>query len=209
MRCNCIDKVIVSNNNPDHRIHDWVKLSDSRICLIDQDQHRLCGYRWEIAKSEPGEYFLAVDDDVFLYPKQLTKLFAHLLNKPQVPHGAVGSCYDLNKGKKNGHLAYRYCKYQESHVDVLHQVYAVTKQQVKKYFNNLKYAKKVGVIESAQIVRFGDDIVMSQTGASPAVIHDLGYLLECPSMNLKGVANYLEPGFYSFRDKLFMSLQKR
>ena len=84
----------------------------------------------------------------------------------------------------------------------------MTKQQVKAYFNHLKDAYIAGVIESAQIVRFGDDIVMSQTGVSPAAIHDLGYLLRCPSRNLKGVANYLEPGFYSLRDSLFVQLQK-
>ena len=207
LRCNCIDKIIVSNNNPEVRMQDWVKLSDPRLHLINQDQHRSCGYRWNIAKSEPCEYFLAVDDDMLLYPKQLTKLFARLLDKPQVPHGVIGSCYDLNK-KKNGHFAYSYCKYKELRVDVLHCVYAVTKQHVSQYFNYLEKVHMDGLIEVTHTVRFGDDVVMSQTGIGPAVIHDLGKLLHCPSSNVEGVANYLEPDFHSYRDSLFVQLRK-
>jgi hypothetical protein len=206
LQCKCIEKVVVSNNNPEVRIQDWVKLSDPRLRLIDQDQHRHNGFRWNIAEPESGDYFLAVDDDMFLYPKQFTKLFAHLLEKPQVPHGAIGSCYDLNK-RENGHIAYSYCQNKELQVDVLHCVYAVTRQHVSQYLNYVEKVHMDGITESTLGLRFGDDIVMSQTGIGPAAIHDLGKLLVCPTSNVKGVATYLEPNFYSYRDSLFVQLR--
>ena len=70
LKASCVGKVIVSNNNPDLRLDDWLRLRDDRVQVIDQPVRRFPGVRFELARQDGGEYFLTLDDDVFLFPRQ-------------------------------------------------------------------------------------------------------------------------------------------
>ena len=54
LRCDFIDRVIVSNNKPQYRMREELHLRDERLQLIDQPQPRAPGVRFELARSEPG-----------------------------------------------------------------------------------------------------------------------------------------------------------
>src|SRR5258706_1890487 len=82
-----IRKVIVSNSNPKFRIADWIATRDPRLVLIDETQKTLPGHRFVLAEKESGEYFLSVDDDIFLTPAQWAALFERLMRNEEVPHG--------------------------------------------------------------------------------------------------------------------------
>ena len=61
-----VERVVISNNNPEYRIRDWVRSDDGRIRLIDQPEPTCAGVRYDLMLDEPGEFFFAIDDDVFL-----------------------------------------------------------------------------------------------------------------------------------------------
>ena len=73
-----VRKVIVSNSNRGVRIADWVKAADPRIVLVDEIKPTRPGYRFVLAAQEAGDYFLSVDDDIFLTPQQWAKFFVEL-----------------------------------------------------------------------------------------------------------------------------------
>ncbi len=45
LKCNFVDKLIVSNHNPDIYIQDKIKIKDKRLVFINQNVRRGCGYR--------------------------------------------------------------------------------------------------------------------------------------------------------------------
>ena len=80
LRCRFVDSVIVSNNNPEVDLKQWVRIKDSRYTLISQNQKMPCGTRFDIAKGLPHRHFICIDDDVFLRPCQIMALYSSLLD---------------------------------------------------------------------------------------------------------------------------------
>jgi hypothetical protein len=90
LKCNFVDKLVISNHNPDICINEKVKVNDNRVVFLNQSVKRGCGYRWLIANELDPEYLIVVDDDLLLFPSQLARLFKHLVNEPEIPHGMSG-----------------------------------------------------------------------------------------------------------------------
>jgi len=90
LRTDCVEKIVLSNNNPEYRIRDWVRIQDERLHLFDQPQRTPPGIRFDLAAREPGPYYLTIDDDVLLAPGQVLGIFRHLIANRSVPHGFQG-----------------------------------------------------------------------------------------------------------------------
>jgi hypothetical protein len=195
--CKFISKVVVSNNNPELNISDWVHLTDRRLSLLDQRENRGCGDRWRIARSENGSFFIVIDDDTFMAPRQLKILFSSLLENPEIPHGVFGGVMvpgDSDQLPKTWYVRSCSCE-----VDVLHQVYAVTDRHVRRYFYLRDAIAARNVVYRHIIDTVADDIVISHAGHGRPIISDVGHIPECSSRIAPGVALVAEDDFFSKR----------
>ena len=90
LKCEFVEKVVISSHNPDVRIDDHVTARDPRLVLLNQSIRCVCGYRWIVAREISPEYLIVIDDDIVLFPWQLKILFESLLEEPKIPHGLSG-----------------------------------------------------------------------------------------------------------------------
>lgn len=175
-----VERIIVSNHNPDIDIKPLIKVKDDRIVVINQDIRRGCGHRWLVAEQFSPEYLIVVDDDILLFPWQLKKLFVSLIHEPNIPHGFAGMVHH-----ENGYLEYR--EYVDRPVDYICEIYAVTGEHLKKYMELKQHVLRNP--DLVPIVEFAADfIILSQTGNSDPKIHDGGRLFRCTTYNETGVA---------------------
>jgi glycosyltransferase involved in cell wall biosynthesis len=191
LKCAFVARVIVCNNNPEFRMEKWVGVSEPRLLLLDQKENLGPGYRFHVAAREPGEYFCFIDDDVFLYPEQIRKLFGHLLEDPSVPHGVRGQIVFDNQDFLDG-IYGRECK-----VDILNGVYFFTKAHLSEYF---RLDEKLNGIPRV------DDIVLSFSGGSAPRCHDVGEILLCPTESVSGIAIWKETDFRKHRLRALQKL---
>src|ERR1041385_5707576 len=85
-----VERVIVSNNDPDARVARLVTFASPKLVLIDQPRPAKPGIRVLLALADPGELFIFLDDDVFPTPVQLARPYEALLRQPEHPHGYAG-----------------------------------------------------------------------------------------------------------------------
>jgi hypothetical protein len=188
LKCAFVEKLVISNHNADIRIQDKVSLQDERLVFMNQKISRTCGYRWRIAKELDSEYIIAIDDDILLFPSQLKKLFQHLIQEPEIPHGFSGMLH-----LKNDEFQFR--EREELVVHFLCEIYAVTKEQVRDYFEiETMLIEKENVLPDV-IERYGDFIVISQTGIQNPKIHNGGRLMRSNTFKTSGVANHKDDEF--------------
>lgn len=187
LKCNFVEKVIVSNHNPDIRIEDKVEIRDKRLVCINQPIARPCGYRWHIATSLDGEYLIAIDDDILLFPLQLKTLFQHLVQEPEVPHGFSGMLH-LQDGE------FQYREYEDLEVDYLTEVYAVTPNHIKRY---AEIAQSITEQDATLLKGYGDCdfIVISQTAKQNPKIHKVNRLFKSDTFKTPGIANHKDPEY--------------
>lgn len=190
LKCKFIQNVIVTNNNPDINIEDWITVRDSRLDLINQPVRRWPGYRWRIAGNINAEYFIIIDDDILLLPNQFKILLQHLIKEPDIAHGITG------------HLGGDYYQNREMEVTVLNQIYAVTQKHINRYLmitNAIKhdYPEVFPLIEKC-----ADDLIISKSGISNPKIHHIGQLTRCHTARKPGVAIHLGTDFLQERRKV-------
>ncbi|MDZ7319276.1 MAG: glycosyltransferase family 2 protein [candidate division KSB1 bacterium] len=186
-KCDFVEKVIVSNHNPNIAIDSLVKVRDQRLVIVNQEIRRGCGYRWLVAQAFASEYLVVIDDDILLFPWQLKTLFAELVADPQVPHGFAGMVRH-----DDDFLEYR--EKENRSVDYLCEVYAITREHLKRYMELRNYILKNESL--ARMIEFSVDfVVISQTGNYNPKIHDAGRLFRCPTYNESGIAVHKEREF--------------
>jgi glycosyltransferase involved in cell wall biosynthesis len=183
LKCTFVEKVIVSNNNPRLHIRDWVQCESPRVILIDQPVSRGTGYRWNLIQSDSSDYFLAIDDDVLLFPGQMARLIRQLAAQPEVPHGLAG------------HSPAGYIQSRETEVDSLFQVYAVTQRHVKIYFEHLQAIRALDPLAADSVEILGDYLVISSVSPRRPMIHAVGLILRCPTASQQGVAIHTRSDF--------------
>ena len=178
-----VRKVIVSNSNRSVRIADWVKAGDPRLVLVDETKPTRPGYRFVLAAEEEGDYFLSIDDDIFLTPQQWAKFFQCLLANEAVPHGLTGNLYKPGTASSNG-SPFHHLSGVNVEVDVLIGAYAFTRRHLKTLF---ELARRLGWDDVTNLAN-GEDVLLSFAGERRPQIHDLGHLFCCASTSLEGVA---------------------
>lgn len=196
LKCSFIDRIIVSNNNPDEfDVHEWMRFKDPRVVLINQKKREGFGNRWDLALKDINDNFILIDDDIFIKPKQLRILFEHLISNKNIPHGLAGS---INFRK--------FVDRKDMQVEILHQVYAVTREHIENYFEYKNLLEQLPSLENIDIVNSADDIIISFTGSSYPRIYDTGIVLRCPSSHDENIASYLQDGFYEQRKMIIDEL---
>lgn len=194
LRLPCVERVIVSNNNPGVDLSRWLRVRDDRLRVLVQPAKRPASMMAMLAldaADEGATHMLSVDDDLLLFPRQLMALLYALAYDPSVPHGLVGQRIDAGEFHVTG----------GGEVDVLNRVYAFTAAHVRRYAETLE---RLGyeTRERKETLPFGSDIVLSHCGEGRPRIHDAGRLLSCPTAALAGIARFKEPGFDDFRAEL-------
>jgi hypothetical protein len=198
LKCDFVEKLIISNHNPDIRIEDRVRIRDMRLVLMNQEIRRGCGYRWSIANQFDPEYLVVVDDDILLFPGQLAKLFMHLVHEPEIPHGFTGF-----RQLENNEFEYR--AKENITVDFLCEIYALTGSHLKQY-TTLKNLVARNDTLTEMIENTADFMVISRTGSQNPKIHNVGPLLRCPTFNKTGVAVHKEKGFGEIMSEVGLAL---
>jgi hypothetical protein len=178
-----VAKVTITNNNPATRVNIGLYAQDSRVELLNQPQATSCGYRFDLARDSADEFFLLVDDDVFLSPQQIDQLYGKFLQDPDSPHGVRGQIWTEESG--SGSLT---AISGEQEVDVLNQVYLVNRQMLEKM---VFLIGKFGFEDCSQLHNT-EDLFVSFSGNAKPRIHDVGELLSCPTSHKVGTAIYLK-----------------
>jgi len=195
--CEFVDEIIVSNNNPELRMEDYLSVADPRIRVINQPERRFASVRLELSLAAGSEYILAIDDDIFLQPEQVRQLFEILLDNPAVVHGVGGQVYspDLADMKQ--------IHSRERPVEALIWLFAYTRKHAREYFEILR---AIGV--DNRRLDSSEDVPLSFAGENYARIHDLGPISRCPTDNRKGIATWRNPGFGENRTALVRQMRE-
>ena len=197
LKCNFVEKIIISNHNPEIRLEDWVHTDDSRVVLMNHPVRRGCGHGWIVASKDSADFFIVIDDDMLIYPQQLAVLFKQLISQPEIPHGFIGRRVDGE-----------YVMDRETEVEFLYNIYAVTKAHIQTY---LKYTQEIitnGYASRESIEYWGDDIVVSHTGTGLPRIHKVGSIRQCKTTKTSGVATFTENQFDGRRLEVYRALIK-
>lgn len=199
LACPFVQRVILSNNNPDLRMRDFIPQRDSRLQVTDQSERCFPSKRYELARDAGDEWLLCIDDDTFLTPRQIRSLFKALLADPTVPHGIAGE----NFRPEGGFAEYLFgAPGKPEPVDCLVWAYAFTRQHAERYFELLH---ELGVDNVT--FRANEDIVLSHSGEARARVHNFGTLHLCGSRDAEGVATSKQVGFREERVDLLRQTQ--
>lgn len=187
-KCNFVERVIISNHNPETKIDSQIKIKDGRLIILNQNVRKGCGYRWLLANEFSPDYLIVLDDDILMFPWQLQKLFNSLISEPETLHGFAGMVQMENN-------VLEYYEREERDVDFIGEVYAITGEQLKGYikFREKFLVNNTGLRKSVDY--FADFVVLSKAIARRPRIHDAGRLFRCPTYDQVGVAVHKERGF--------------
>jgi hypothetical protein len=180
LKCRFVERIIISNHNPDVNIQKRIKIENRRLTLLNQDVKRGCGFRWQVASVYDPEYLVVVDDDFLIYPGQLTTLFKYLLAEPEILHGLSGMNY-LPDG------TYEFRDRENRDVDFLCEIYALTHIQLSRY---QEIYKEISPDEqlARSVDSTSDFMIISKTGISKPKIHDVGRLVRDETFKQEGIA---------------------
>lgn len=200
LACSFVKEVLLSNNNPDVDVTNFVRRKDPRLRIIQQTQHHSCIKRIDLARSLNLRHCIAIDDDLYLWPGQIRRLAQALVANPSAVHGMIGTSFNpLRPG------ASVYFRNHEGEVDVVSRVYAFTNAHARRFFellddlaiSNPFAAKDPGMIE---------DIVLSFSGTARARLLALGNHVPHLSSMDDGVAIHQRANFRQARWRVFCKL---
>jgi hypothetical protein len=154
--------------------------------------NRGAGARVPLAASLPFEHFLAIDDDTFLTPAQITGLVERFRAEPDRAHGVFGQRIEVADGVVS-------LRNELSRIDaalsILNQVYAFSREQAQAA---IALSARLG-FPSWNAVGPTDDILLSCAADKPPMCHELGPIAVCPSWNKPGIAVWRSGGFMDAR----------
>jgi hypothetical protein len=188
LKCKFVEKIVITNHNPDIKIEDKINVKDDRLICLNQNIRRGNGYRWRVANTIDADHFILLDDDIQLFPGQLKQLFQHLIAEPTVPHGYSGQLH-LPDDKFEFHAS------ENMEVDYLCELYAVTRSQVKRYAEIEQFLGEEDKTLLNYVERFADHIVISQTADQRPRIHEVSSLLRSDTFKTPGVATHKDAMF--------------
>jgi hypothetical protein len=186
LRCACVERVIALNHNPEVTLGD-LGIDDPRLVVLDHPERRGCGHRWSVAARFDPAHLIVIDDDLLLFSWQVGRLFRHLLEQPEVPHGLAGMVMGAD-----GSL--EYLQRRDQAVDLLCEAYAVTRQHLRT-FARLSSAVAREPEVASLIEQSADFVVLSRAGTGRPLVHDEGRILRCPTFDRPGVAIHKGAGF--------------
>lgn len=195
LKCSFVEKVIISNHNPEVCLEGRIEIGDDRVTVINQPVRRGCGYGWVVANQQEADYFIVIDDDMLVRPQQLATLFQRLVEAPESPHGFIGRL-------ANG----TYVLNQEAEAVFIYNIYAVTKFHVRKYIEYVEEITSKGYASQESIEYWGDDLILSQSGTQQPRVHKAGSIFQCKTTETRGVATYVDSRFEKHRHQVYQAL---
>lgn len=201
LKCTFVEKIVISNHNSDVKIEEKAKIRDKRVIYINQQTKRACGYRWRIAKELQAEYLVALDDDILMFPFQLKTLVEHLIQEPEIPHGLTGMIHLQDN-------QFQFREREDIDVHYLCEVYAVTQQHIKQYFEIEAALAKQDKTLPETVEKLGDFIVISQAGIHNPKIHKAQRLFRSETFKTVGIANHKEQQFGNSMLEVSQAVQK-
>jgi hypothetical protein len=194
--CEFVQEIILSNNNPEVRMEEFIRVRDPRLRIINQPARCFPSKRYELARELPAKLFLSIDDDLFLTPGQIKKLFISLIANPAVPHGAGGQNFAVD-GEKI--ISFQFVSGVAQETDVILWAYAFTREHLLKYFS---------LLDQLQIahtdLKASEDVVISFAGNGRARCVGLGRMLSCTNSDDREIATWMQDGFSEHRNQLFL-----
>jgi hypothetical protein len=146
------------------------------------------GARLMLASRLPFDFYIAIDDDTFLTPRQIRRLADLVRGEPDRAHGVYGQRLELSEGKigwRNGIVRI------DGAVSILNLAYAFSKRQA---VAAIELAVRHGFASWIDIGSL-DDVMLSCASAKPPLCHDLGDVAQCPTSAQPGVAQWVGAGF--------------
>lgn len=204
LRSGFVGRLVISNNSQNYPIARYVRLTDSRLVLLDQEVPSGVGIRFELARTHPARYYVAIDDDIFLHPVQLQWVYWSLRRWSERPHGIFGALLSPAEAvHREWPFVHRRNRTME--VDILNGLFAFTRTQLDEYF---RLCRMLG-IEDPKSLMNGEDIILSFSGEKRPLIHNVGAIWECASASSPGVALHMSrPRFYEERWRIFSELTR-
>jgi len=190
-----IKKIILSNNNPEIDINDWVDdnfKNQLRFELINQAKRHHCVKRFEIAKNLDYDYYLCPDDDLFLTKIQYESVILNLINDPSRVYGIRGQTIRPHDNKLITRVDIRGV---DCELDILNCFYAFTREHVTEYFELIRKLN----IQDLNDLMFVDDIFLSFCGDGLPRCLNVGPMTLCETEALRGIATWREDGFRNKR----------
>lgn len=197
LRTRAVGRVLLSNNNPEVPIRDWITVASPRLVVIEQKEPTGPASRLFLARDAGGSHFLLLDDDLFVYPEILDRLCAALLLDPSVPRGLIGQEWDAEKAAlRSGVGGF------DGELDVLNRVYALTAAQLHRAIALLG---ETPASDPREIV--WEDLLLSFSGEGRPRCVRAGNWLDCPTADERGVSVMSRPGFRDRRLAVFLRLR--
>ena len=191
--------IVLSNNQPKVNLIEYLSGDNTGVSIINQKSVMPPIIRMEIARNTDADYFIFIDDDIFLQPRQIDGLLGKLIDDPTRPHGIIGEKHQIVENKLRVQTGFQNT---DSEVTVINSVYACTKKHILRFFEifaKLGYGKPTDL-------RFGDDIILSASGEKSPLIHDLGPIHICATYNHPEIAQWKKTDFNEHRFRLEMNI---
>lgn len=192
LACPFVGRVVLSNNNPALDIRRFVRARDQRLQIINQPARCFPSKRYELAREEAGRWFLCIDDDTFLTPRQIRGMFGKLLAEPEAVHGVAGENFKSDRSEFVFEPVAG-----TAEVDCLVWAFAFTRDHVRTYFDLLE---RVGLRNEE--LQANEDVVLSFSGEGRPCVHNFGTLHLCASRETPGVAVSADAEFRAARHEL-------
>lgn len=180
--------VVVSNNNPAVDAQRWTSVEDPRVVFrfdpgVNQTR------RYQIAREIEAEFFVFLDDDIFIEPHDLERLVARLREDPADPIGVMGQTMAADGSWEGG------IEDDGARVDVLNRMYVCTSAHVDGVFDR---ASDLGWSEEEVVAQPADDVLLSFAGTGRPLIVNTP-IVDCLSHNDTKIATFRQPGFHEAR----------
>jgi hypothetical protein len=201
--CEFVERVVVCNNNPDIDLQKHFEFDDPRYQLVQQKRRRWPSYRFDVARNNPSEHYICIDDDVFPTPRQFKVMFLALLRNPESPIGSAGAVFNTRNGQLEKFRRGWFSGNPVQKVDVIEQTYFFTRAHLERYFELLE-----AIAMDNESVHSSEDVILSFTGSGQPGLMGTVRVLECPSSWDPGIATHRQDGFTRFRYQLFHKLQE-
>ncbi|HKT54301.1 MAG TPA: hypothetical protein VJP88_07600 [Caulobacteraceae bacterium] len=157
------------------------------------------GARVPLACSLPFDFYLAIDDDIFLTPQQIRRLAEIVQDQPDRAHGVWGERLELDRDILQTRTSITEI---DAALSNLNEVYAFSRGQAAAA---IRLSAQLG-FPSWEAVQVGNDILLSCASPKPPLCHNLGPIRHCPTCNEPGVAVWLSEGFRERRGELVRRL---
>ncbi len=168
-----------------------------KLVLIQQKEKTRQGIRLALAAEYPHEYYILIDDDVLVTPRNFELLFMRLVDDPSVPHGIAGEVNAKeNVGSSFTDYPWKVGVEGDRIVEHLNNVYALTREHLDRAF----YLHEAARLPKWAQFANGEDILISCSGIGQPQIHDVGIVFYCMSSKTEGIATFKSrPGFFAER----------